>query len=129
MWFGEWINKRRQSLNPTFNLCFMQGQVHLPLLKDQPDELKRLFFGEDKLSKHFQKNIRAYNMVFSFMSLGDKVERSCRKGIGPDMFQLQGENYHRMGSLKPPDGEKAKFGQMYTCDTENKAGNRAYGLR
>lgn len=82
MWFGERINKRRQSVNPTFNLCCLQGQVQLPLLKDPPDELKRLFFGEDKLSNHFQKNIRVYNMVFSFTSLGGKVERSCKKGRG-----------------------------------------------
>ena len=42
----------------------MQGQVQLPLLKEPPSELKRLMEGDDKLSKHFQKNMRPYNMVF-----------------------------------------------------------------
>ena len=41
------------------------------------------------------------------------------------MFQLQGENYHLMGSLKPSDGDSAKFGQLYIVDTENEIVNRA----
>ncbi|CAN7043183.1 unnamed protein product [Brassica rapa subsp. trilocularis] len=40
------------------------------------------------------------------------------------MFQLQGENYHLMGSLKPPNGEP-KFGQLYIVDTENEIVNRS----
>ncbi|KAL0649934.1 hypothetical protein Bca4012_092625 [Brassica carinata] len=32
-----------------------------------------------------------------------------KKGHGPNMFQLQGENYHMMGSLKPPGSDSAKF--------------------
>ena len=57
-------------------------------------------------------------MVFSFTFLGGKVERSVRKGLGPDMFQLHGENYHLAGSLRPKDGTNAKFGQLYIADTE-----------
>ena len=129
MWYGERINKRKNSKNPSFSLCCGQGQVFLPLLKDPPTELKRLIEGDDPRCKHFQKNIRAYNMVFSFTSLGGKVERSLRKGVGPEMFQMQGENYHLLGSLKPPDGKDAKFGQMYICDTENEAENKANCLR
>ncbi|CAN6853376.1 unnamed protein product [Brassica oleracea] len=64
-------------------------------------------------------------MVFSFTSLGGKVERSLKKGIGPDMFQLQGENYHLLGNLTPPDGSEPKFGQLYIVDTENEVENRA----
>ncbi|CAF2057482.1 unnamed protein product [Brassica napus] len=54
-----------------------------------------------------------------------KVERSVKKGVGPDMFQLHGENYHLLGSLRPPDGKTAKFGQLYIADTENEVKNRA----
>ncbi|KAL0681732.1 hypothetical protein Bca4012_048579 [Brassica carinata] len=129
MWYGERINKRRNARTPTFTLCCMQGQVKLPLLQDPPDVLKRLLEGDDKLSKHFQRNLRPYNMVFSFTSLGGKVERSVMKGIGPDMFQLQGENYHLAGSLFPKDGTNAKFGQLYIADTDNELENRAKCLR
>ncbi|CDY54962.1 BnaCnng27760D [Brassica napus] len=39
-----------------------------------------------------------------------KVERSVKKGVGPDI---------------PPDGNSAKFGQLYIADTENEVKNRA----
>ncbi|KAF8083899.1 hypothetical protein N665_0746s0001 [Sinapis alba] len=125
MWYGERLNKRKKSKNPTFSLCCLQGQVQIPLLRDPPIVLKRLMEGDDKLSKHFQNNMRPYNMVFSFTSLGGKVERSVQKGLGPSMFQLQGENYHLMGSLQPNEGKDAKFGQLYIVDTENEVNNRA----
>lgn len=129
MWYGERINRRRNTHTPSFTLCCGQGQVVLPLLKEPPEVLKKLMMGDDKLSKHFQKNLRTYNMVFSFTSLGGKVERSVKKGVGPDMFQLHGENYHLLGSLRPPDGKTAKFGQLYIADTENEVKNRANCLR
>ncbi|RID75695.1 hypothetical protein BRARA_B02726, partial [Brassica rapa] len=96
----------------------------LPLLKKPPELMERLLNGDDKLNKHFQRNTRPYNMVFLFTSIGGKVDHSLPKGLGPKMFQLQGENYHRLGSLKPPDGNSAKFGQLYIVDTENEAENR-----
>ncbi|XP_056848871.1 uncharacterized protein LOC130499009 [Raphanus sativus] len=125
MWYGEQINRRRNTHTPSFTLCCGQGQVVLPLLKEPPEALKKLMMGDDKLSKKFQKNLRPYNMVFSFTSLGGKVERSVKKGVGPDMFQLHGENYHLLGSLRPEDGNNAKFRQMYIADTENEVKNRS----
>ncbi|CAF2095066.1 unnamed protein product, partial [Brassica napus] len=64
-------------------------------------------------------------MVFSFTSLGGKVDRCVPQGRGPKMFQLQGENYHLMGSLKPPAGEEAKFSQLYIVDIENEIDKRS----
>lgn len=129
MWYNERLNRRKNSQSPSFTLCCGHGQVQLPLLKDPPTVLKRLIEGDDEHSKHFQRNLGPYNMVFSFTSLGGKVERCVGNGIGPEMFQLQGENYHLMGSLAPPDGNEAKFGQLYIVDTENEAENRANCLR
>ncbi|CDY55230.1 BnaCnng28530D [Brassica napus] len=123
------LNRRRNASKPTFSLCCLQGQVQLPLLKEPPLVLKKLMEGDDILSKHFQKNMRPYNMAFSFTPLGGKVERSVEKGIGPSMFQLQGENYHLMGSLQPNDGNEAKFGQLYIVDTEHEVENRVNCLR
>ena len=129
MWYGERLNKRRNAKNPTFSLCCMQGQVQLPLLKEPPSVLKRLMEGDDSESKHFQKNMRPYNMIFSFSSLGGKVERSAQKRKGPPVLVLQGENYHLMGSLTPNNDSQAKFGQLYIADTENEVDNRAKCLR
>ncbi|CAN7058312.1 unnamed protein product [Brassica rapa subsp. trilocularis] len=129
MWYGEWLNKRRNAKNPTFSLCCMQGQVQLPLLKEPLTILKKLLEGDDPRSRHFQKHIGPYNMVFSFTSLGGKVQRTLKKGKGPDMFQLQGENYHLIGNLTPPEGSEVKFRQLYIVDTENEVENRAKCLR
>ncbi|KAF8109176.1 hypothetical protein N665_0101s0007 [Sinapis alba] len=115
MWYRERLNKRRNAKNPTFSLCCMQGQVQLPLLKEPPTVLKRLMEGDDSESKHFQKNMRAYNMIFHLLHLGK----------GPQMLVLQGENYHLMGSLCPNNYSQAKFGQLYIADTENENDNRA----
>ncbi|XP_019096470.1 PREDICTED: uncharacterized protein LOC109130853 [Camelina sativa] len=52
------------------------------------------------------------------------VDHSVKKGRGPSMFALQGENYHLIGSLKPKNGDKAKFQQLYIVDTENEVENR-----
>ena len=51
-------------------------------------------------------------MLFSFTSIGGKVDRSVKKGRGPSMFALQGENYHLIGALKPKSGDYAKFQQL-----------------
>lgn len=101
----------------------------VPLLKEPPEIITRLLTGDDPLSKHFQKNTRPYNMVFSFTSIGKNCERAAQKGRGPQMFQIHGENYHLVGSLKPNYGAVAKFGQLYIVDTENEAENRANALR
>ena len=122
MWYGERINRKRYARKPKFSMCCGHGQVQLPLLKEFPDILKILLTEDDEMSRYFRENIRVINIVFSFTSLGGKVDRSVQKGIGPQMFQLQGENYHLMGSLKPPEGEP-KFGQLYIVDTENEIVN------
>ncbi|CAA7062247.1 unnamed protein product [Microthlaspi erraticum] len=123
-WYGERINKKKRSRNPVFTLCCMQGQVTLPLLKDPPPEIKNLIYGDDELSRHYQKHIRPYSMLFSFTSMGGRVDHSVKKGRGPQMFQLHGENYHLMGSMIPQPGDYAKFYQMYIVDMENEIENR-----
>lgn len=125
MWYGERIEKKKKTKKIKFSLCCGQGQVQLPLLKESPEILKKLLHGDDEISKYFQENIRQLNMVFSFTSLGGKVDRCVPQGRGPKMFQLQGENYHLMGSLKPPAGEEAKFSQLYIVDIENEIDKRS----
>nr|VDD44886.1 unnamed protein product [Brassica oleracea] len=128
MSYGEHTNRKRYARKPKFSMCCGHSQVQLPLLKESPDILKILLTEDDETSRYFRENIRVINIVFSFTSLGGKVDRSVQKGIGPHMFQLQGENYHLMGSLKPPEGEP-KFGQLYIVDTENEIVNRAGTVR
>ena len=99
-------------------------QIVLPSLKDSPEFLWHLLTSDDELSKHFRENIRAYNTLFSFTSIGSKVDHFLPKGPQPNMFAIQGENYHLIGALKPKSSAKAKFQQLYIADTENEVNNR-----
>ncbi|XP_056692064.1 uncharacterized protein [Spinacia oleracea] len=128
MWFEERARKDRKT-NPKFNKCCMQGKVQLPKLRDPPKVLQDLYTNQDSESKNFQENTRPYNMVFSFTSMGGKIDSSVNKGRGPFTFRLYGQNYHRIGSLLPTTGSSPKFSQLYIYDTENEVSNRlhAYG--
>jgi len=125
MWFAERINKKQKNKSPTFTLCCGKGSVKLPLLKDSPALINKLLTGDDALSRNFRENIRIYNMIFAMTSLGGRVDNSMPKGKGPNMFRLQGGNYHLIGSLKPNPGDYAKYSQLYIVDTENEVDNRA----
>ncbi|CAA7016471.1 unnamed protein product [Microthlaspi erraticum] len=74
------------------------------------------------------ERIRAYNMIFSFTSIGGKIDHSVNQGRGPSIFQLHGENYHRISSLLPTSEDKAKFLRLYIHDTVNEAANRLSAL-
>lgn len=124
MWFGERINKRVKKTQPVFTMCCKQGKVKLPILKTPPATLLALFYNGDEKSKHFREFIRAYNMMFSFTSLGGKVNHSVNNGKGPSVFQLCGENYHRIGDLFPGPNKDPAFLQLYIHYTVNEIQNR-----
>lgn len=128
-WFNERISKNRKARIPIFTMCCMRGKIKLPILNEPPEFLQGLLTNDDDISKHFRDNIRAFNMMFSFTSLGGKIDNSVNSGKGPKIFKLHGENYHLIGSVKPKGDEKAKFSQLYIHDTENEVQNRISALR
>mgnify|MGYP003362408918 CR=1 FL=1 len=107
----------------------MRGKIKLPVLKEPPELLLRLLTNDDVISKHYRDNIRPLNMMFSFTSLGGKIDNSINTGKGPKVFKMHGENYHLIGSVKPKPNETAKFSQLYIHDTENEVQNRLSALR
>jgi len=62
--------------------------------------------------------------MFSFTSIGGKVQSSVNDGFGPPQFILHGQNYHRIGSLLFGSGSTPKFAQLYIYDTQNEVSNR-----
>ncbi|KAL6512382.1 hypothetical protein OROHE_019994 [Orobanche hederae] len=101
MWYEERSEKSKNPLYPKFSHCCSKGKIQLPLLKEPPLLLRNLLNGVDPRSTNYINNIRAYNMMFSFTSMGGKVDTSVNKGRGPYVFKIQGANYHRIGSLLP----------------------------
>lgn len=128
-WYNERVSKSRKTRVPVFTMCCMRGKIKLPVLQEPPALLHGLLTKNDPISKHYQDNIRALNMMFSFTSLGGKIDNSVNMGKGPKIFKLHGENYHLIGSVKPRADEPAKFSQLYIHDTENEVRNRLSALR
>lgn len=129
MWYQERARKDRKSTHPKFSLCCMHGKVKLPLLKNPPPILRRYLENKDAKSRHFVKNIRTFNMMFSFTSMGGKVDYSINQGRGPYVFRLHGQDYHRIWSLLPNTGSSPKFLQLYIHDTDNEVSNRISSIR
>ena len=107
----------------------MNGKIEIPKLLRPPEVLHDLMFSKDLKSVHFLKNIRSYNSMFAFTSLGGKIDNSLNTGRAPPIFRLHGQNYHLIGSLLPLDGCSPKFAQLYIYDTENELTHRLMSVR
>jgi hypothetical protein len=70
------------------------------------------------------KNIRQYNCLFAFTSMGAHIDRSVNDGRAPPLFKIHDQVYHRVGSLLPSDDGSPKFIQLYIYDTTNEVRNR-----
>lgn len=113
----------------SFSICCMNGKIKLDRMTDPPEELLRLFKSDDKKSKIFQHDIRKFKMMFSFTSMGGNVDKDIKKGGGPFIFRMSGQNYHLHGTVLPGDEEIPKFVQLYIVDTRNEISNRYAALR
>ncbi|KAL3656101.1 hypothetical protein CASFOL_000497 [Castilleja foliolosa] len=128
-WLDERCQKKGSYIHPRYNGCCQGGKVDLPRLAEPPSFLRDLLHGNSSRSKHFQDNIRSYNSMFCFTSMGGKVDHTINKGSGPRIFRLHGQKYHLIGSLLPEDGTTPKFAQVYIYDTENEVFNRKNSVR
>mgnify|MGYP003702294039 CR=1 FL=1 len=138
MWHGEKIQStrskqpsfsRQRKNQPSFGLCCKQGKVALPPLKEPPHFLSSLLARDGGTSENYQQNIRSYNSMFAFTSMGGAVDRKINKGRGPYVFRLNGQNYHHIGTLLPKSSNKPRFQQLYIYDTENEIKNRIEASR
>ncbi|CAG8759838.1 7482_t:CDS:2, partial [Gigaspora margarita] len=69
--------------------------------------IRNLFTRCDEIENEFRANIRAYNSIFSFISMGVKLDEKLANG-----------------SLIPNNNEIPKFIQLYIYDTEHETSNR-----
>jgi hypothetical protein len=74
--------------------------------------------------KKFRDNIRAYNSMFAFTSMGAKIDTSVNDQPAPYVFKISGHCHHLMGFLLPVNGESPKFAQLYVFDTTHEVANR-----
>ncbi|XP_028951441.1 uncharacterized protein [Malus domestica] len=124
-WIKESLKQKSKNNEPLYSLCCQQGKVKLPRPLPTPHFLENLLDPtKGQKSLLFRENIRAYNSMFAFTSLGATVDHTVNNQSGPYIFKISGQVHHLMGSLLPPDGECPKFAQLYVYDTANEIGNR-----
>ncbi|KAL7590601.1 hypothetical protein Lser_V15G37887 [Lactuca serriola] len=124
LWKDESVRGQKKG-NTSYSLCCGYGKDELPSLKEASSSYRNLYRLVNSKSKHFMKNIRRYNSMLSFTSMGDKVDSSINRGNTPYIFKLNGQNYHSIRSLLPTHGSRPKFCQLYIYDTENEISNRS----
>lgn len=99
-------------------------------MKNPPHSLSNLFFDKSsRQAKNFIDNIRKYNNMFAFTSMGGKIKDVNRRGGGPYSYVLSGMNHHCIGSLLPKVGKQPAFSQLYIVDTANEVHNRISAVR
>ena len=112
-----------------YNLCCRGGKVSLPPFTRPPPFLADLVrFDGDRRAKKFLTQIRQYNCLFAFTSMGANIDRSLQNSRGPKYFKIQGQTHHRMGSLVPQDKDNPKFVELYIYAGEDEARTRINAL-
>ncbi|XP_054722399.1 uncharacterized protein LOC129232184 [Uloborus diversus] len=98
-------------------LCCLNGKVDIPYGSEPPEFLRTLYSEESTDAKHFVRNFRRYNACFSMTSFG--AEKEVKEAGFMPTLKVQGQVYHRVGSLEPSENERPKFLQVYfISDTE-----------
>ncbi|UYV82124.1 hypothetical protein LAZ67_21001012 [Cordylochernes scorpioides] len=92
-------------------MCCSNGKVCLPLIDLPPEPLRSLLSGENSDSVHFLRYIRKYNSCFQMPSFG--AENQTHSVTFPTTFSIQGQVYHRIGSLMPSENQPSRFLQIY----------------
>src|ERR1700761_4601466 len=88
----------------TSSTCFAgQTQVQCPLLHPMVLTSHNISVATD-----FRKNIRTYNNLFTFCSVGAHFDPSVWGPSGHRIVRLHGQLYHRIGSLLPDPSSGAK---------------------
>ncbi|ETP44864.1 hypothetical protein F442_08609 [Phytophthora nicotianae P10297] len=123
IWCGAWKWPGESDVS-----CCLKGRVQLSPLLPAPGELQQLY-----RTAEFRENIRAYNQVFAFTSVGasrsdtggfgrEREDESVQGQRGVYTYRIQGAMGHYLGSLLPhydfSTGElaPAKFAQIYFVD-------------
>ena len=92
-------------------LCCNNGKLKLNQLDPLPQELLKYTTGDTPQSRHFLSNIRKYNSCFQMTSFG--ATSVINQPGFQSTFTVQGQIYHRAGSLLPLPNQQPKFLQLY----------------
>ena len=100
-------------LKETSTTCCSGGKVLLTQFPRPPEDLMKLWQGNDSRSRMLRQHARMFNNAVCLSSL--KVKLKTFQGFTPSIV-FQGRVQHRAGALLPSDGEAPKFAQLYIYD-------------
>ncbi len=85
-----WIKERLAKLNNNlqFFLCCKSGKILLSSIPTTPQEVEVFLTNKERSVVKFQDQIRMYNLMLAFISLGAKVDESVTRGTGPYSFRI-----------------------------------------
>ncbi|KAE8257116.1 hypothetical protein A4X13_0g2570 [Tilletia indica] len=102
-----------------FGRCCKNGHTRLPNIFQVPDGMQNLYQGTGEISTRFRRHIREYNNAFAFLSTGGHRDMSVAGQMGVYTFKIQGQLYHRLGSLRPAQNDRPQFAQIYFFSTNS----------
>lgn len=110
----EYCNALR-FVGETKNMCCSSGKVSINQNEELPQPLQSLINNTHEKSKLFLPLLRKYNSCFNMTSF-----RTTANSVQPDIFtfKVQGQVYHRVGSLMAENSGDAKFLQIYFMGNE-----------
>jgi len=116
----HWKGEMRGVGDTSFRDCCQHGQVMLSPLSFPPQQLFDLYHGENSAAIEFRENIRFYNKALAFTSTGGsgRIMGELFDGNGPPSYKIQGEMFHRLGSLLPNEGTAPTYSQLYVYDPQ-----------
>jgi len=66
--------------------------------------------------------------MFSFTSMGGRIDNSVNDGRSAYVFRISGSNHHKIETLLPPSGLLPTLAQLYIYDTSNELSNQLNAL-
>ena len=106
----HWMLEKLSRSGLKFGMCCYSGKINLPLLHALPEELQKLYYGQDDRAKKFRKNICKYNNALAMTSVGQSpgvplgIDHAINNGHGPWLYKVKGALHHISGSLEPNPG-------------------------
>ncbi|XP_040361628.1 uncharacterized protein LOC112203018 [Rosa chinensis] len=91
-WSEESLKQQSANAQPIYTNCCGKGKVKLERAKPTPSFLEKLLDPNNGLeSRLFRENIRVYNSMFSFTSMGATIDHKINAGSGPYIFKISGQ--------------------------------------
>ena len=123
MFKGEKTGGSFATATAKFSLCYLNGEIKLPPLKEPPEKLKCFLIGNTKRDCDFRTNIQGYNSSLAFASMCVSGEEHKFSTHGPYCYRISDQVYHALSQMQPGSGKKPSFSQIYICDHENELEN------